>query len=403
LIQRLEVQSSILINKLKKEEEILQDSFKNTRNINHKETEKHLVNLSREITSTLNYGQSIDDKLSSNHFNIVEYLLKINSSLENQHSTEPFKTKNSTFTSMSNCIQNLRNKFIMGRFSDSPSFSVTSLFELFFDFIPQDAKTFFSLRQTSREVESIVFERWTCAMNSIPFKIILNCKNITKVSLELEKDKTYEEFLSKYFNSFKIKDCTLLLKPCMDLRDNNELIDFIEKQKTLESLTLISANRFNLNHIGSLVSSGIKTLKFAVSRFSNDNDQTEEEFFFQTKKFQNSTLENLILFQCNAIFLDNLNVSNMKKLYTDIPIRFHSPFQFQFPYVNGKDFSSVEALEDYRREAQTIIEDDQNIIKHELTYELWCYRDIDHENMENYFQELKLLGNNERQPKKKKY
>jgi hypothetical protein len=403
----LDEKSTILMNTLKEDEDLIQKEFKKSKNLNEKQTEESLKKLSTDLTKTLDFGQRYDFTVSNNISKIMEEFMDAKVTLENQKNSQS-KVKNSTFNSLCNCIQKMKIKQSMGEFNHLSSFSVTSLFELIFDFLPQDAQTFLSLRQTSKEIASIAFERWSCISNSLPFKVYLNCKNITKVSLEIgiaPKFQNYETYLSDYFNSFKIKHCTLLLYT--EMEDQDDLFHFLVKQ-SLESLTLVSATDIYLNDLGSLFDSGIKTLKLAVSSIHGNDDTSDEDIIeeqemdleFAKEKFKNSKLENLILLQCSGFSPEYVDISKLKKLYTDVPMKVNKPFQFHC--VNGKDFSSVEAVKDFRREAQNILEDYQRIKINEPSTKFFWRNEINSQQMQKYFQELKLLTNDQIQFKKKK-
>jgi hypothetical protein len=166
-IQTLEEKSTNLINNLKETEEKFLHLFKNTENINEKQTSECLEKLSEEMTTSLDYGKYLDTTMSKNVSSIVKYLKETKDKFVNQSSIEILKKKDSTFVSLSNCVRKIKIKNSMCEFSSSP-FSLTCLFELIFDFIPQDHENFVILRQISKEVQSVVFDKWTCITNVMP-------------------------------------------------------------------------------------------------------------------------------------------------------------------------------------------------------------------------------------------
>jgi hypothetical protein len=398
----LEEKSTNLINNLKEREEKFLHSFKKTENINEKQTSDCLEKLSEQMTTSLDYGKYLDTIMSKKLSSIVKYLKETKDKFLNQPSLEILKKKESTFVSLSDCVHKIKIKNSMCEFSSSP-FSLSCLFELIFDFIPQDHENFIILRQISKEVQSVVFDKWTCITNVMPLKCYSNCKNITKLILRIGDDdnKIKLQFLPVYFNLFKIKDCVLSFKLdgiyflLSSNADENEklfshITQIMSNQGNLESLTLVSFKNLKLNQFVELVNSGIKTLKLDDCSTDISDDSQNNLSFMGT----NSKLENLILTQCPKFPLLFLDFCQVNKIYSFDSLDLLIPLQIHC--VIDKIFSSVEAVQDFIKELSILQKDIQSFKLYSL------YDSLRLGEMMKYLRLLVEFLNENKKPKKKK-
>jgi hypothetical protein len=355
-IKNLNKVTAKLVNNLKKTEENFLESFKKTENIKNKQTSECMDQLSKTMTATLNYGKKIDEKLLFNNFEIANFLSNVTNILKNQSSSEISMKRDSTLFSLSNCVEKIKIKDSMEEFTPNSSFSMKFLFELFFDFIPQDHETFVNLRMTSKEVASVVFDKWTFITNAISWRSYFNCKNISKASFKFEKNSQSIRDLPNFFSSFNIKDCTFYM-PHYDPIMANVLSNMMLNQKTVESLTLISFKTIHPKIFEKLMKSGIKTLKFVNSYVLPTN---MFESIFVKDSIDSEITENLIIVGCPNFLKRTFGEFQLKKVYSDYSLNMKPPFQFHC--VNGKVFSSVESLKDFANELLIIREDFKNVV-----------------------------------------
>jgi hypothetical protein len=259
ILEKLKIEKELAKSSLENKMEFIDEMENNllkksleTQSFNNFEIQKNFEKLNSGLEEFVEFNSTFDVSFESNmesiQSNLDVSMIKLNIQQKN-------KPKKIIETKLLKSLDNMRIKNSFGYFNDemNTSMSISSFFELIFDFIPQGYKNFLKLKNTSKEIRQITEKKWKNSSSKIELRNYFLCENVDSLIISNVKEKELKMFLSlhsikKFYVNFQHE--------CVDLEWSN-LIPFMSNSTfkgSIDTIYLIDGHldstNFEIFHSG---------------------------------------------------------------------------------------------------------------------------------------------------------